>query len=258
MKEFNLDFGQNFISAIANSISEAVSYDIKQSKQLLNTHTTNSTPNLIWDLINTNIKNKLGKENVEIITQKIGLWEFLIVYDKSSNNVLTIMRDARLKLLVRGQNKYKKHYAAILAYRFNKGLQPKARQRTLFVVSSNETEDNKYKEMMSNELCSKFESLGDNSRYAIISFSASNYQLNSLAVSLFTPKFEPVHKESLDNYIKPSYDSIPDTLELKTTPDIEIKLTQEALKKKDESNKEEMPLLKEDESSDKNNQSAGE
>ena len=80
--KFNIDEG--VLKAVAESISEGIGIDFIDTRKQLNTYTTNSSPTLIWDLINSNLKKKLGQDYacLYVSKKKRGIWEFLLIVDK--------------------------------------------------------------------------------------------------------------------------------------------------------------------------------
>lgn len=125
--------------------------DYIHNKKQLSTYTNNSTYSMIWDLINTNCKKNLGDDFVcTIVKKKRGIWEFLIIYDKKNKKLITVMRENRLRQIIKHPQKYKKHYVAALSQFLNTGLKPN--QTKLFNLPKTVEEQN-YLSELSKELC---------------------------------------------------------------------------------------------------------
>ena len=134
--KFNLDEG--LLRAVAASISEGVGVDFIRARKQLDTFTQNSSPTLTWDLINSNLKRSLEEDYVCIYKKQRGIWEFLLIVDKKSKKVITIMRENRLRDIIKHPYKNKKHYSAALAL-LNDTLKP--RQRKLVNMPLNNEDD---------------------------------------------------------------------------------------------------------------------
>ena len=72
--KFNLD--DELLKTIAISISESVGVDFIHARKQLGTFTQNSSPTLIWDLINSNLKKRLGEDYACIYKKQRGIWQF--------------------------------------------------------------------------------------------------------------------------------------------------------------------------------------
>lgn len=230
MKRFDLEISEEVLRAIAKSISDGVGVDYIHNKKQLNTYTNNSTYSMIWDLINTNCKKNLGSDFVcNIVKKKRGIWEFLVVYDKRSKKLLTIMREVRLRQIIKHPQKYKKHYVAALSQFLNIGLKPN--QTKLFNLPKTAEEQN-YLSELSKELCSDIiNEIMQNSLYAILSFNSSDGLMTAYKATYLTQNLEISKDIQLETYIPKDYDVIATTQQL-MTKDIPLTLKPAALKKK--------------------------
>lgn len=231
MKQFDLGISDGVLKAIAKSISDGIGIDYIHNRKQLNTYTHNSTHSLIWDLINTNCKKNLGKDFIcKVQKKKRGIWEFLIIYDKQSRKLITVMRENRLKQIIKHPQKYKKHYVAALSQFFNEGLKPN--QAKLFNLPKN-TDEQDYLNELSKELCSDiFEEIIQNSLYVILSFNSSGGLMTSFKATYLTQNIELSKDMPLETYIPKDYDVIAETVSQIETKDIPLILKPAALKKK--------------------------
>ncbi|QHX44038.1 hypothetical protein GWP43_11955 [Treponema vincentii] len=85
------DFYQNIYSAISQSIKE----DLESYTSTRSLVTQNSRNFLKWDLINTNIYEKLQNSNIEVEIVKMGGWKFLLLLDKENNTLFSLMTAKR-------------------------------------------------------------------------------------------------------------------------------------------------------------------
>ncbi|MBO5948454.1 hypothetical protein J6Q66_06430 [bacterium] len=227
--KFNLD--EELLKAIAISISEGIGIDFVDARKQLDTFTKNSSPTLIWDLINSNLKNRLGQDYACIYKKQRGIWEFLLIIDKKSKKVITVMRENRLRSIIKHPYKNKKHYAAALAL-LNENLKP--RQRKLVNIPLNSV-DNEFLQELSQELCSEIEqNMLKESLYCILSFKSSSGVMTAFSANYLTRNLEISETISLNDFIpKKNYDAIvADTKKPEDVQDIPLTLKPAAYFKK--------------------------
>ena len=226
---FNLE--EELLRAVAISISEGIGIDFIDARKQLNTYTKNSSPALIWDLINSNLKKRLGDNYVCIYKKQRGIWEFLLIVDKKSKKVITIMRENRLKQITKHPFKNRKHYTAALAL-LNEHLKP--RQRKLVNIPLNR-EDNNFLQVLSRELCSEIEqNMLEESLYCILSFKSSSGVMTAFSANFLTKNLEIAETISLNGFMpKKNYDTIvADTEKPEDVQDIPLTLKPAAYMKK--------------------------
>lgn len=231
MKQFDLEINEEVLKAVAKSVSDGIGVDYIHNKKQLDTFTHNSTHSMIWDLINTNCKKNLGKDFIcSVQKKKRSIWEFLIIYDKQSKKLITVMRENRLKQIIKHPQKYKKHYVAALSQFLNEGLKPN--QTKLFNLPKT-SEEQDYLSELSKELCSDIiEEIVQNSLYAILSFNSSGGLMTSFKATYLTQNIELSKDIPLETYIPKDYDVIAETVPQIETKDIPLTLKPAALKKK--------------------------
>ncbi len=227
-EKFNLDEG--LLKAVAICISEGVGIDFIDAIKQLNTYTKNSSPSLIWDLINSNLKKRLGDDYTCIYKKLRGIWEFLLIVDKKSKKVITVMRENRLRNIIKHPSKNKKHYSAALAL-LNESLKPK--QGKLVNIPLNRDDD--FLQELSQELCAEIEqNMLEESLYCILSFKSSSGVMTAFSANYLTKNLEISEVISLNEYIpKKNYDAIvADTEKSEDIQDIPLTLKPAAYIKK--------------------------
>lgn len=205
--------------------------DFIDVRKQLNTFTKNSSPTLIWDLINSNLKKRFGDDYACIYKKQRGIWEFLLIVDKKSKKVITVMRENRLKNIIKHPYKNKKHYAAALAL-LNENLKP--RQCKWVNIPLNR-DDNDFLQELSQELCSEIEqNVLKESLYCILSFKSSSGVMTAFSANYLTKNLEISKTISLNDLIpKKNYDAIiADTEKPEDIQDIPLTLKPAAYMKK--------------------------
>lgn len=258
MEEFNFNISEELKKDISISISEAIGVDLKHAKKQIATSTQNYASTLPWDLINTNLIKKANCETITFSTKKRGIWEFLLMLDKESNRLITFMREDRLKKILKSSKNNAPHYLNALAL-LNEELKPKTKQTSLFDMSEYTTAkyDKEQLAEMLNNLCNDLKQGNPLScNHIVVTFSSLKGQLCSLNAFALNSSLQLVDTESWSKFIAPTYDSIgEDEHEIAEEKDIPMRLTKEALKKKEEKEgqKEDFPSLKKSEEEKNNN-----
>ena len=99
MHATDISFPPELITKIVHCIEDAVGDDIRADIRQHDLQTGNSIPSRIWDLLNTNLIKKLGPEDFSIAKAHRGPWEMLVVFEKSTQCILTFMREKRFSEL---------------------------------------------------------------------------------------------------------------------------------------------------------------
>lgn len=90
-----ISFSPDLIAKIVRCVEDAVGDDIQADIQRNDLQTRNSVPARIWDLLNTNVIKTLDTEDCTIAKAHRGPWEMLVIFEKSSQCILTFMREKR-------------------------------------------------------------------------------------------------------------------------------------------------------------------
>lgn len=125
---FSLDLARIIVKCIEDATGDIIKEDLAHSELVYQ----NSTPHRVWDHIFSLLTKRLDAQGFPIISTNSGPWRFPIIYDSSSGNIITIMREKRFSVLRRQQSKRNKpHYIDMLTATLNKDLLPKFQQMTL-------------------------------------------------------------------------------------------------------------------------------
>lgn len=127
-------FPSELEAKIVRAIEEAVGNDIEEDIQrsgLIGTQ--NSVPSRIWDLINRNLLRMIDAQECTVVPARTGPWQMLVLFEKSTQNILTIMREKRFADVRRYQHRrHKMHYLDMLSKQFNADLQADCSQISFF------------------------------------------------------------------------------------------------------------------------------
>lgn len=177
---------------LVKCIYEAVGEDIKQDLKKSRIEYSNSKPQRIWDLINRNISEQINSLDVAVIPNKRGSWWIMLVYDKRSNLLYTMMRESRLKQLRRDFYKNKNlHYIEILASSLNEQTSKDVLgQISLLPDEEQRFVDEKYKnqeyisEILKKMLVKLPGDVTEIKNHVLITFENSGYELTKVKCSI--------------------------------------------------------------------------
>lgn len=123
MHTTDISFPSELIAKIVRCVEDAVGDDIRADIRQHDLQTRNSIPSRIWDLLNTNIIKALDDEDCTIAKIHRGPWEMLVVFERSTQCILTFMREKRFAELRNCRCKrVHMHYIDMLTKNFNGNL----------------------------------------------------------------------------------------------------------------------------------------
>lgn len=237
-----------FIATIAKCLSNAVGDEIKGDVRLNRLITQNSTPARIWDFINTNIRESFNTSEVIANITKRGAWQLVLIFDRETGTIYTLMRENRFISLKKELPKRRRvHYIDALVRSVNFDLKAPNSPIPLFLVNS-DSEDlvqDTFQKILAdllvpNQLVK---------RHALILFQSSNYEISSLCCCIVDSNLNVVSEADWSKYLKASEgiiaDLIPDRTAGFANPSSGLQYKQKAkdrinqksnLKKKDSSN----------------------
>lgn len=127
---------------IVRCVEEAVGNDIQtdiRNADLIGTH--NSVPARIWDILNRNLLRAIDAQECTISEARTGPWQMLVIFEKSTSNIITLMREKRFADVHRYQRRRKgMHYLDMLTKQFNATLLADQEQLT-FIPHAFSNED---------------------------------------------------------------------------------------------------------------------
>lgn len=185
----NISFSTELIAQIVHCIEDAVGDDIRADVRQHNLQTTNSNPSRIWDFLNTNVIKALDTEDCTIAKTHRGPWEMLVVIEKSTQCILTFMREKRFaELRNRQRKRVHMHYLDMLTKQFNRDLL--SNQQQLSFIPHVFSDEERLAELIQTMLCD----LGGNREvvrhHVLILFETIGYQLTHVRAVMVTPSLD--------------------------------------------------------------------
>lgn len=191
---FSDDFIRNIVSSINSAVTDDIMQDTRQAN--MNRNSMNSYPSRIWDLINRNVCNAF-MYNPEVIVKytKRGPWNLIVIFDKATGMLLTLMREERF-YEVKRDSKNHKHYVYELAKMFNADLE--IQQQSLLVSEENIEKIKKSVERICNDLLISTDII---QHHAMVLFSAQDELLHSVRCCMINCNFEECENIFWNEYI---------------------------------------------------------
>lgn len=184
-----INISSEIISVIVSCLEDAVGDDIREDVQRSNLQTRNSVPTRIWDFLNRNLIERLDADECNIAKAHRGPWQMLIIFEKSTQCIITFMREGRFKELKKRQKqRHKMHYVDMLARHFNRELPPD--QHQLCFLPHVFSDENKLGELVANLLQDLNSDADVVKNHILVLFESSGYQLTSVRSIMVTPSLE--------------------------------------------------------------------
>lgn len=195
---FSINFNDNFIKKIVSSINSAVTDDIMQDTRQVNLerNVMNSYPSRIWDLINRNVCTAFTyNPDVIVAYTKRGPWNLIAIFDKTTNTLLTLMREERFYEVKRDKKSHR-HYIYELAKKFNIDLE--IQQQSFLSLDENEDKIKKSVERICSDLLISTEMV---THHAMVLFSSRDELLLSIRCCMINCNFEECESVFWNEYI---------------------------------------------------------
>ena len=241
---FNKDYiPEKVIIAAVKAINTAVSDNIKEDFLSNEFVTTNSYATRVWEYINRNINREFPPELCTVVRAHRGPWEFMIIYDKQSGHIMTIMRGTRFNELQKSmRTRNTAHYIQLLAEEFNSELMPGYEQLSF----EQDTKENIDMKAASAEvrklLCGLSEENEPIKNHVLVLFDTAGGHLVNIKSVKVTPKLQIVAGSECDwsKYISATesviVEKVSETESASDKPDHGLKLTGKAVARRNKRN----------------------
>lgn len=197
MHTTGISFPSELIAKIVQCVEDAVGDDIRADIRQHDLQTRNSIPSRIWDLLNTNLVKTLDTEDCTIAKAHRGPWEMLIVFEKTTQCILTFMREKRFaELHNRQHTRAHMHYIDMLAKQFNENLLSD-QQQISFIPHTFSDEDRlaELVQTMMHDLESEMDIVH---HHVLVLFETVGYQLTHIRAVMVTPSLDIAQNSEQD------------------------------------------------------------
>jgi hypothetical protein len=214
-------FNDDLLRKIVYCIEKAVKDDLQQYLRESHRETNNAVILLRGDNINTNLRNHVAKDDIELIPFRRYGWSGRMIVDRKDHITYSIMTEETLSGIPKKKNRENPHYSQSLLYVENKDCLGKSRQMTL--------EDFGIKVFNTDVLEQDFEKISqgminveENYRHYIIAYKAKNGEIKDIKLKFLDKDFNMIDEKSLIQYIKPDFARLTDigTVDVITNKDM--------------------------------------
>lgn len=209
MRTDDMSFSPELIAKIVRCVEDAVGDDILADIRHHDLRTTNSVPSRIWDLLNSNLIRTLETEDCTVAEAHRGPWQMIVIFERTSQCILTFMREKRFAELRRFQRRRTHmHYLNILTKQFNKELLADQQQLALFPHTFSD------ENMLAEQVQTLLHDLGDEipvvRNHVLVLFETTGYQLTHIRAVMVTPSLDIAQNGSQDwsQYISANVSSV--------------------------------------------------
>lgn len=195
---------------IVYSIEKGVGEDQQQYLRENHKETNNAIKFLKGDDINTNLRNHIVKDNIDLIPFQRNGWYGRIIIDRKEHITYSIMTEGTLTTVPRKKNRSNPHYLQSILYAENKDCIAKERQMTLqdFGITIFDTDVLEQDfEKISQGLIDRKEGY----RHYIVSYIANHGEIKSITLKFLDKEFNIVDEESLMQYVRPDFAQLTNT-----------------------------------------------
>ena len=254
MHTTDISFPSELIAKIVRCVEDAVGDDIRADIRQHDLQTRNSTPSRIWDLLNTNIIKTLETEDCTIAKAHRGPWEMLIVFEKTTQCILTFMREKRFAELHNRQPKrVHMHYIDMLSKQFNEDLL--ADQQQLSLIPRTFSDEACLAELVQTMLHDLEGDVDIVRHHVLVLFETVGYQLTHIRAVMVTPTLDIAQNSEQDwsHYISADEGAVVEEVTNPNSPGNQpsrgLKLTAKAMaRQKSRPNQKELDIAEEKES----------
>lgn len=232
--EISPEISLSIVQCINDAVGDRIKEDVKRHRLV----TQNSTPSRIWDLLNTDLCTKFNSPDCMAYKSKRGPWEMVMVYEKCSGFLYSIMREKRYKEVYNKiRHRRRMHYVDILARHLNSDLISTTRQLSFIPTIPVTFEDqDKVVEAVQKLLENLLEDNVVLKRHVLVLFEGANFQLSSVRAVMVNSNLDIVAEEDWSKYISIEESIIVDQVEDANipfnNPTRGLKLTAKADKRK--------------------------
>lgn len=203
-EDLKVDLSEEYKISIVKAVQEGLKQYSANYKKEFNTITNNGQHSVIWDFINTEVIKEMPSSKFEVIVAKRGLWELILIFDKETNHLYSLMKEKRLRQLQHRIRKDTIHYIDALV-KNNADLNELASEQTNMFEYIDEDRN----EHIDKTLCEMLHAIKEKvERYILVTFSDSNYEVLSISADIVAENLDIVYSESWEQYIQAEFDMV--------------------------------------------------
>ncbi|MFC3788409.1 DUF5986 family protein [Paenibacillus sp. GCM10012307] len=186
---------------LIESIYNAYKNDVREFLLEYELETHNCVHFLRWDFTNTNIIRGFQSSHFQCLKAKRGPWRFVLIYDKESGFLYSLMREKRFLELQGRVNKDRVHYVDALAS-LNHDLDDSSNIERVFAQDLFDMDGAQWSGEVQTVLQELIMSIdGPIKYYGLITFSSEKDEITSVTAYIPTTDLGIAHQENWNEYI---------------------------------------------------------
>ena len=194
---------QPLLRKIVRVIEKSIGEDIRDYKMLMHKETNNAIPQMRGDNINTNLREYVVSDTVELKHFKRGGWEGCLLVDREHKITFTIMTERTLAYIPKVKGRQRPHYLQTLVYVLNGGVEAPVKQMHLsdydkqFLTDFSEEEYiDDFHEIMDDELNTE-----EYCHYVVV-YASERMQITSIALKYLDKDWDTIQEISWMDYVQ--------------------------------------------------------
>lgn len=201
---------ESLLRNIVWAISKAIGDDIKEYLADTNKETNNALILMRGDNINTNLRNFVVSDTVELKKFHRSVWQGRILIDRENKFTITICTKQTLEAITRKRNRRIPHYLMTILHVLNGDLEAPVKQMNLaelypdeFTVFSDEEFKEDFEEIMEDEI-----NFDDGYRHGVVVYESKNMEIDTISFLILDADLDTVHEYSLNEMVQPNFSDL--------------------------------------------------
>lgn len=207
---FEINENETLLSKIVKAIEKGVGEDIREYLLATDKATNNAIRLMRADNINTNLRDSIVSDTVELHYFNRSAWTGCLLIDRAHKTTYTICAKQTLELIPKKKNRQMPHYLQTILHIQNGEVEATQHQMSLadympelFTHFSDEEFRDDYVKIMDEEI-----SFGDDYTHLVIVYETERQVITSIAVKLLDSDFQTAQEYSLMEMLKPDFSDL--------------------------------------------------
>lgn len=208
-RNIQIVINDDLLRKIVYCIEKATVDDLQQYLRENHQETNNAIILLRGDNINTNLRNNVVKDDVDLVPfQRYG-WSGRLIIDRKEHITYSIMTEETLSAVPKKKNRENPHYLQSVLYVENKNCIAKESQMTLedFGIT---IFDKDVLEQDFDKISQGMINIEENYKHYVVAYKAKNGEIKDIKLKFLDKDFNIVDEASLMQYIKPDFAQLTD------------------------------------------------
>lgn len=211
MDEFDIIDIQPELRLVVKALAKAIGPDTRTFIAENDWDTYNSLILIRGDRINTNLRDTITSETMELRHFKRFVWTGHLLIDHKHKITITICAKATLARIKKVKDRKSPHYLQSMCYILNGDLEAECKQMTLGDILGIELEPPFAEEVYAADFESIVDaaiSQGDGYRHCLIAYDAEGYELKSASLMILDKDLDAVSEYSIMDLLEPDFGNL--------------------------------------------------